>query len=386
MITISPVDTQVEICVIDTGIGINEADLQLIFERFNRAGHANSESIQGAGIGLALVKELVEANSGQITLTSEVDVGSTFTVILPIADGEPQSSQTASQTTSHQLIEADLALEIDSITQPNQPIIDQQLIEPGSQLKVILIIDDNADMRELLHTQLIDDYNCLQAHNGKVGLELALQYLPDLIISDVMMPIMDGYELAQQLKKDELTHHIPLILLTAKGSLESRVKGLQMLVDDYLAKPFNGQELKLRIHNILTIRDIIRKRFGQLIRGNEPQAGIKSLGLNEVEQAFWDQVTLELEQNYTYTEYTVKAISSALGMGDRQFQRKLKTQFDLSFPELLRNHRLARSVQMLRAGHKVSQIYYNVGFSSHSYFSSCFKAKFDKTPKEFMQD
>jgi DNA-binding response OmpR family regulator len=201
-----------------------------------------------------------------------------------------------------------IELEIDAMA-TSEPMHKTALQSDDSSQKSILIVDDNADMRELLYNQLSEQYHCLQAENGQVGTELAREQLPDLVISDVMMPVMDGYQLTEKLKSDPLTSHIPIILLTAKGSMESRIKGLQLLVDDYLAKPFNIEELQLRIHNILTIRDIVRKRFGQAMD----------------------------------------------------------------------------SIDTLKAGNKASQVYYSVGFASHSYFSRCFKAKFGQTPSEYQK-
>ncbi len=374
----------VDIAISDTGIGISESDVEVVFQRFNRATHGHSEAVPGAGIGLALVKELVEANQGEITLTSVVKQGSTFTVTLPVAGVAPALGG-ATNTSMQEVIHEHLDLEIDSVTTSDPLVVNNTSLTPDSTQKSVLIVDDNPDLRELLYQQLNGQYQCLLAENGQVGLDIAKEQLPDLVISDVMMPVMDGYQLTRSLKSDQLTSHIPIILLTAKGSMESRLKGLQLLVDDYLAKPFNIEELTLRIYNILTIRDIVKQRYKQVIDEVNPQPQMDKLSVNEVEQAFITRVNEQLATNHTDPDFNAKILSKALSVSERQLQRKLKAQFDLGFPELLRSYRLNKAIEMLNAGQRVSQIFHIVGFSSHSYFSSCFKAKFGKTPKEHQQ-
>ena len=338
--------------------------------------------VPGAGIGLALVKELVEANKGHIELSSELGKGSTFVVTLPVA--KPDSN--ADKAIAIELSEQQMDLEIDSIVAPSADIAATSA--NNNQLKTILIIDDNADLRTLLQNQLAEHYHCIVAQNGQRGLELANEYLPDLVLSDVMMPVMDGYQLAQALKSANLTSHIPIILLTAKGSVQSRIQGLQLLVDDYLAKPFNIEELLLRINNILTIRDILKNRFAQAIGNNTAKSGEvdKDSGdMTVAEQRFFNQVSDYLEQHFEDPQISAKSLYSALNIGEKQLQRKLKAFFNLSFPELVRNFRLKKALELLDAGQRASSVYHAVGFSSHSYFSQCFKAKFGHSPKAYQQ-
>lgn len=388
-VDVNIIDNQVNIVVKDSGIGIDKDDHKTVFERFNRVLHHHGEAIPGAGIGLALVKELVEANQGQISLSSELDKGSTFTLSLPIASTEPLDAP--SSQLSEQGI--DLALEIDSIATVNDLVMTEipdnaNVVDGESQLKTLLIVDDNADMRSLLYDQLSNQYQCLVAEHGERGLNIAREQLPDLIVSDVMMPVMDGYELTRQLKENELTSHIPVILLTAKGSMASRLKGLQLLVDDYLAKPFNIEELRQRIHNILTIRAIVAKRFSQSVDAS----GFEHLnnkdadsGLSEVDQRFFDKLNQQLAECYDDPKFTSKLLCQTLGINEKQLTRKLKALLGLSFPEWVRSYRLNKACERLNQGHRVSQIYYEVGFSSHSYFSSCFKARFGVTPSQWIK-
>ncbi len=381
-VSVVTINERVDIIIKDSGIGIAQSDHQSIFERFNRATHNHGESISGAGIGLALVKELVEANQGHISLTSELSQGSTFTISLPVASAE-QTALAVEGTAVKQILHDHLDLEIDSVLTVSESIVNETA-DIASELKTLLIVDDSADMRNLLSDQLSRDYHCLLAEHGESGLNIAREQLPDLVISDVMMPVMDGYEFTSALKGDELTSHIPVILLTAKGSMESRLKGLQLLVDDYLAKPFNIEELRLRIHNILSIREIIRKRFSQQVdSGNAQTKDNKDSGLNETDQCFFDKLSQQLEQHYNDTELTAKVLCNTLGISERQLMRKLKALLGLGFSEWVRNYRLNKSCELLNQGHRASQVYFDVGFSSHSYFSSCFKAKFGVTPKQY---
>lgn len=330
-----------------------------------------------------MVKELVEANDGTISLQSQVGEGSTFTVSLPCTSAE---GQIITDEYQQDIVQEHLDLEIDSIkTNDVQSQDNEQIISDTSTERSILIIDDNPDLRNLLTEQLSGEYQCISAENGKIGLTLAIEQLPDLIISDVMMPVMDGFELTRKLKQDRLTSHIPVILLTAKGSTENRIKGLQLLADDYLAKPFNIAEVKIRIHNILAIREIIKQKYKQAVDEVHPEAKLAQISSNEIEQQFIQQVNQQIDNYHKDSDFSAKILSREIGVSERQLQRKLKAQFDLSFPELLRNYRLNKALEMLQEGQRVSQIYHEVGFSSHSYFSSCFKAKFDKTPKAYQQ-
>lgn len=380
-------DGLVSIEVKDNGIGIAQHDQQTVFERFHRATHDHGETIIGAGIGLSLVKELVEANDGKITLESQLNQGSTFIITLPLADPSVQSSHRA----NYKVPPAEsFQLEMDNIHAQDTQLTPENTISDDDSKKSVLIIDDNADMRNLLRSQLSEQYHCIEALNGEVGLNTAKEHIPDMILSDIMMPVMDGYELAEKLKADMLTSHIPIIMLTAKGSVESRIKGLKLLIDDYLPKPFDIQELQLRIHNILMIREIVAKRSLQSLEQahndqNLQDSTTEPLDLNPLEQQFVDMLNTELSEGHHEVDFGAKALSEKLLLSERQLHRKIKALFNSSIPEYVRNYRLRKSLEMLEQGHKASQVYFNVGFSSHSYFSSCFKAKYGKTPSDYQK-
>lgn len=416
-VSVTADEQQLFLTVKDNGIGISQTDQQHIFERFNRANNHDSESIPGAGIGLALVKELVEANQGAIKLQSQLQQGSTFTVTLPIYMDEQPPLKTNNSNKVSNNTDSQIDLELSNLNhlapiepKPNKPIAEHT---NDNQIKPsILIVEDNNDLQNLLSNQLSDLYQCLIAANGQIGLDIATNQLPDLIISDVMMPVLDGYQLSQRLKSEPLTCHIPIILLSAKGSVESRIKGLENLVDDYLAKPYNIQELRLRISNILNIRKIVKKQSAKLLE----QQGLKGCDitvkapiteekskatkkhnlstqqdddqynqLNPHDRAFCQQVYRHIEKCYQDGTITQKHLAKDIGISERQLQRKMKAVFDFGLPELLSSYRLNKASELLKEGYRVSTVFYEVGFSSHSYFSLCFKAKFGVTPKQYQK-
>ncbi|MCJ8269960.1 MAG: response regulator, partial [Psychrosphaera sp.] len=379
VIDVTLVDAQIAIAVKDTGIGIDKVDHQQIFERFNRASQHNDKIISGTGIGLALVKELVEANDGQIELHSAPGQGSTFIIHLP--------SSVQNHNEDAQIQPESLALEIQSVSYGDASMAVESVPTPPEQPnhKSILIVDDNSDIRTLLQNELQQQYQCLLAANGKEGLALAVKHLPDLVLSDVMMPLMDGYELAEKLKEHAMTSHIPLILLTAKGSAHSRIKGLRLLIDDYLTKPFNVEELRQRIHNTLTIRDSLSKRFASHIEHSPALPQLQPLGMSDVDQAFIDQVYEQLAKYHKEVDFNVKLQHKNMAISEKQLYRKLKALLNLGASELLRNYRLTKAVELLKKGNRISAIYYEVGFSSHSYFSACFKSKYGQSPSTYLQ-
>lgn len=371
-------EAQVRIAVKDSGIGIDVKDHEKIFERFNRTDQQQVHTIAGTGIGLALVKELVEANLGEISLQSLPGQGATFTVILPVSDSPSCNRPTTTDA---------LALELENIRLGGDSIAVESNDRHSSsnERKTLLVIDDNADIRGLLYNHMQSQYECLLAVDGQQGLKIAREQMPDFILSDVMMPKIDGYELAQMLKEDPMTCHIPLVLLTAKGSAQSRIKGLKLLVDDYLPKPFNIEELQQRIENILINRENLRKQFALQLEQNAQQPDLQSLGMHDVDQNFVQKVNTQLALQYQDEKLGAKSLSQSLGVSERQLQRKIKALFDLTLPELIRNYRLSKAINLLMQGYRVSNIYLEVGFASHSYFSSCFKAKYGQTPSAYKQ-
>jgi DNA-binding response OmpR family regulator len=265
-------------------------------------------------------------------------------------------------------------------------------------LPTALLIDDNADMLELLEDTLKGRFHCLCAIQGEQGLTMAFETLPDVVICDVMMPGLSGFEVLKQLKASELTDHIPVILLTAKGDMESRLKGWQEKADEYLDKPFNAEELLTRIDNLLGVRNILRKRFqgamadkpGKLCcevnkvqaKVSQPKA-ISEQSNNSRNQVFFDKVYGLLETHYSEEALDVAFLADKLAMSQRQLGRKMKAVLDYTPTELIRVFRLKKAAELLKQGETPSTVAFKVGFSSHSYFSQCFKAQFDCLPSSY---
>ena len=386
---------KVKIRIKDTGIGIAPAQLAQIFNRFHRVLDSRSERVTGAGIGLALVKQLVEANGGEIAVHSEVGVGSEFTVYLPCS----RQSDSSVSVSNREMIE----LELESIQ-------GQQFVEVEANAAIagdfsddtrptVLIVEDNPDMRQYIHQSLVDNYQLHLAANGQVGFEQAKMIVPDIIVSDVMMPIMDGYQLTQAIKQEQATSHIPVVLLTARDDKQSRLKGWHQKADEYLTKPFDPQELMIRIDNLLAIRDILRQRFNQMVfsQTETPSVPVLEVDLSEKEQeiaqeeqskvaaqqAFLAKVDDILTQVYSEQSTTVPQIAKLVAMSERQLFRKLKATVDMNPTEYLRRFRLQKACELLSEGMVSSRVALEVGFSSHSYFSRCFSALYGVAPSKY---
>jgi signal transduction histidine kinase/DNA-binding response OmpR family regulator/ligand-binding sensor domain-containing protein len=369
-------EQQLVLSVEDNGIGIDKPNHAVIFERFTRVD--GSEHIPGSGIGLALVKELVQNNGGEISLASKKGQGTTFTISFPL-----QSNVDEAQITH---VKPSLPSVFDE-GQNNQPQSISDFSTVPENVDTILIVEDNADMRSFIADSLSDTYQCFTAVNGRQGIDLAIEQLPDLIISDVMMPEVDGFELSETLRNHDTTSHIPLILLTAKGDEDSRVKGWNLDIDDYIAKPFDLDELKARIARLLAVRKILKKKFSRKVEiAIEQQSNeISDMQFtSHSEQTFFERFTQIIEENYAQESFGRAEVASLLSIGERQLNRKLNAVIDYNFAEYLRKFRLSKAKSLLSAGKQITEVSYEVGFSAPSYFSSCFKAEFGLSPKEFV--
>ena len=241
------------------------------------------------------------------------------------------------------------------------------------------MIEDSRDMQAYLHYLLSAGYEVELAGDGKSGVDYALEHVPDIVLCDVILPKMDGYEVAHELKSNKATSHIPLIMLTARSDENSRLEGLREQVDDYLTKPFNDEELLLRITNLLAVRDILKARFsGQLLEGENPQSTLK-----EPERKFIENLERVMEKHHEDEELTMTQLAGYMAMSVRQLQRKLKALTDQQPSGYLRLYRLKRSLALLREGRRISEVAYAVGFGSPAHFASCFRAKYGCTPTEY---
>ena len=254
-------------------------------------------------------------------------------------------------------------------------------------------------MQTYLEQTLDGDYECIKAGDGQQGIELALEHIPDLILSDLMMPLKDGFEVVEHIRNNDLTAHIPVVLLTAKGDDKSRILGWQKAVDDYIAKPFNAYELKTRLSRLLVVRDIVRKRVTQELSQNfvveegelahdtavsdEERKTLLTFSSKRDEQFYTKLMTI-IEENYTDDQFGRSQAANFLAVSERQLNRRLNSIVDYNFSELVRKYRLQKSKELLLEGHRIGEVGYSVGFTSQSYFSRCFKAEFSLSPKQFL--
>lgn len=365
-------DTDLVFSVKDTGKGISSEDIKNIFTRFYQVDKVNP---QGSGIGLALVKAFVELHGGIITAESELGKGSTFTVTLPIHHVENSENIKTANTEKIEaplITESDVDAELDTIEQENAAI------RPDAPL--LLVIDDNEDIRRMITVLMGKDYNVISASNGKEGLSLAAKHVPDVIICDVMMPVMDGLECCRHLKEEVSTSHIPVLMLTACSLDEQRAQGYDSGADGYLSKPFSSAVLKSRCRNLIENRKRIRN--AEIDKPTITQAETNSSVL-DMENKFYARFLEIVNAEMGNPELNVDQLAAKMGLGRSQFYRKIKALTNYSPVELLRNLRLKKSRELLLTTDKsISEIAYEVGFSAPAYFTRCYREAFGETPTD----
>ncbi len=358
----------------DTGKGISDDESQKVFERFFQAkGTAN-----GTGIGLALVKSFVELHHGKVWVENAPGHGADFAIVMPChQEGELQPA-TASDTSS-----ADHAGTYDETLQyadsgNRHEGKTQQLLECGTDKPTVLIIDDNSDIRLYERTLLQDDYIVLEAADGHEGLEVAKKEVPDLVVCDVMMPVMDGLAFTENLKTYRATSHIPVIMLTAKSQEEHRAEGYDHGADSYITKPFHSKVLLARIANLLRQRQLLRHVYQDSQSAKEE---IEQSPLGDRDKLFMKQLHDIIQQRMSDSDLSVDDIGNLIGLSRAQLYRKVKAMTGLSIVELLRKARLSKAHSMLEAhSMSISEVAYRVGFSAPSYFTKCFKEEYGMLP------
>jgi len=378
---------QLLLTVSDTGLGIAKKDQEKVLEPFYRDDADSKQNIKGSGIGLALVKELIDVNNGRLQISSSLGQGSCFTIYLPCKPlGENITFAPQDLYSGESFIASNIeALTQDKVILQHQQSIDLPLVTSLDNKPSLIIIEDNRDMRDFLFDILNDDYQCIPASNGKDGIRLVTEQIPDLVICDLMMPGINGLQVCNALKNDERTSHIPLMLLTAKSDTETRIIGWRENIDDFVSKPFNESELKARLKNMLTIRGILKKRFSQHMQ-IETEISQTAHYLNEKDQSFLTRFKKVVNENLTDENFNRAKASSLVAVSERQLQRKLSALTDHNFTEYVRFTRLEQAKILLGSGLQVSEVVDQVGFSSLSYFGACFKAEFGLTPKQFQLD
>ena len=358
-------DNDAVIQVSDTGTGIAAKDQEHIFDSFYQADMLHG----GSGIGLALAKAFVDIHHGHIAVQSETGKGSTFTVSIPMTQPGYTERATGLSNPPSLALEAPVAGVISPPTAPSAA-------SANGHEETLLVIDDNPDIRTYVRLSLEKEYNILEAANGQEGLQLAIRQMPDVIICDVMMPVMDGMECCRRLKSELQTSHIPVIMLTAYSQEEQKIQGYECGADSYLAKPFSANLLTARIRNLIGNRHRLQSFFA-----NNPEW--KQAPIGQIDKTFLEKLREQIEKNLSAPDFSVEALGAQIGLSRVQLYRKCKALTNYAPNELLRITRLKRAATLLSATEKsVSEIAYEVGFSSPSYFAKCYKEYFGKSPTE----
>jgi signal transduction histidine kinase/DNA-binding response OmpR family regulator len=360
----------VELCVADTGIGIPAEVLPFIFDRFYQHVDQPIREYEGTGIGLSLVKELVSVLGATIHVESTINKGTKFLLSLPLERSTtstriPQATEKGSPTALR-----------------NESAMEDKKNDHGPAVgkPVILVVEDNDSLRNFLADELRSSYSVITAVNGNEAWEKTIQEVPDLVITDVMMPVMDGLSLSKKIRETEAVSHIGLILLTAKASTESKVEGLQTGANDYISKPFSFEELQLRIANLLEHQK--RQRAFHYNQWINDKGGLAPIGQeNEFLSKAYEFLNTALADN---KPIGVDDLAGHFSMSSRTLNRKLSVLVGLTPNEFIRNHKLSRSTALLLKGLTVSEVAYQVGFDSSQYFSQCFKTLYKVTPSEYV--
>ena len=361
-------ESYLKLIVRDSGIGIPEDQLEYIFDRFYQVDHSATRTQQGTGIGLSLVKELIQLQNGTIAVFSEVGKGTSFEIMLPI----PKSA--GAESTIMQRPEIDPKMIENNIVLPAE---DQTQKIPMEENLEVLIIEDNEEMREYIHHCLsVENYKITEASNGEEGLEIAMTIIPDLVISDVMMPKKDGFELTEALRKNTSTSHIPIILLTAKSSMESKIQGLKRGADLYLTKPFSPEELIIQVEKLIGIRKVLQQRYQNNLNKENSE-------IFQQEDEFIVKLRSFILRNISDPDLNGDKIGSHFALSRVHLYRKLKALTNLSISEFVKNMRLEKARELLKENKfNVSEVADMTGFTSVSLFSRTFKQAFGHSPSK----
>jgi signal transduction histidine kinase/DNA-binding response OmpR family regulator len=359
----SAAHNRIQISVTDTGVGIPGDELDKIFDRFYQADASHTRTSEGTGIGLALSKELVQIMGGHITVASKAGHGSTFTFFIPFLEASGNV--------------ANMEIHPEQPEEPDTAVPETAAKAFGERVSVLLI-EDNAEMRTFIKAGIANSWQIAEASNGDEGIEKAIQMLPDLVVSDVMMPGKDGYTVCDILKNNELTAHIPVILLTAKSAAEARIKGLRSGADDYISKPFNSEELLARMENLVENRRRLRLRYSQQTLNGE---NAETEFLTQPDREFLRRFILTVEEHISDENIGVEDLARKMFVSRVQLHRKIKALTAQNVTDFVRDFRLDRAMSMLRNREgMVYEVASKVGFGNEKYFSRAFKDKLGIPP------
>ena len=364
----------VEIIISDSGPGLNKNQIKKIFERFYQVENLNKTYYGGTGIGLEVVNSFVKLHKGKIDVSSKVNEGTTFKIILP--KGKIHFSK--DQIVSFKKEDVQFKKELSFIPINKSELNQDQESENKTKKNTILIVEDNTELRKYLKTELSNSYKVLSANNGKQGLEKAQKFYPDVILTDVIMPEMDGFEFCKLIKTDIRTSHIPLLMLTAKARIDDRIEGTEYGSDAYMTKPFDMRLLTLRLSQLITSRKLIFDKYFSEVSGAK-----ENINTTSIDKEFINKVLAHIGENISDSSLSVEDIANEVSLSRSQLYRKIKTLTGQTPNQLLRKIRLERAHQILETGSAfVNEVCYKVGFSSPSYFTKCFKAQFGTLPTD----
>jgi len=383
-IRVEVVNNEKEFCVIveDSGIGISAEDLEHIFDRFYRVDNKRTQSGDsgGTGIGLALTKQLVELHKGKISVESKLEEGSRFIVRLA-CEKELFSEEELVFEKIKSLAEYSVEYEsMGAIPESSGELEDDNLIDTNGVKSKVLIVEDDYDLRKFLKEFFKTTYKVYEAENGEKGLKMAREKAPDILISDVMMPVMNGLEFCRNVKEDMAISHIPVVLLTAKTKIEHQIEGLETGADAYVPKPFDPHYLEVVIRNLIATRKQLREKFDRKF----VELTTDELKLTNADQHFLDKVIQIIEDNISNTDFRMENVYSQLGMGRTHFHNKMKAITNQTGGDFIRTVRLKRAAHLLK-NHKirVSDVCYDVGFNDPKYFGKVFRKYFGVSPREY---
>ncbi len=362
-----------EISVQDTGKGIPKNEIDQVFDRFYRGKETDATTISGTGIGLSFVKELTTLHGGTIHAESDGVKGSLFTVSLPPTTPTPTTINLAGELLQHNNTETETILNSATMSEENE------LIYAGQDLPIILVVEDESDMLQYIYEILSPSFNVVTATNGKEGVEKAFETIPDLIVSDVMMPEMDGIELCRKLKSDKATSHIPIILLTALSDMNHHVQGIREGADVYLPKPFNSQLLLVHVHNLIHSRNTLKELYAKKVF-----MGSGSFEIKTFEEEFLFKLMQLVEDNISNSNFNNDELANLMFMSRSTFYRKLKAVTGMSGNEFIRTARLNYASKLLKSGnYAVTEAAFEAGFNDIKYFRKRFQDQFGLSPSEY---
>lgn len=354
-----------QIQVSDTGIGISEKDLPFIFDQFYQVNNSSTRKQQGTGIGLAHTKELIHALNGTINVQSQFNKGTIFTISLPITNTSIKKDSTIPSIET-------------PISKSLQVSLTNELVFSNQERLTVLLVEDNQDVLFYITKCLQNNYKILTATNGKIGTQVAFKEVPDIIISDIMMPDMDGFDLCKVIKEDERTSHIPIILLTAKADQASKLKGLKYGADAYLIKPFEPEELEIRLIQLTNIRKKIQAYFSKV---SSSATFIPPTIDIQLEEKYLQRIRIIVEDKIEDSTFGVTKLTKEMGSSRTTIYRKVKSLTGRSIADYIRLVRLQKAKTLLKKKElNVNEIAFKVGFRDHAYFSKCYFDEFGLKP------